>query len=136
MSRPDIEANPPKPNSTAAQRERDNNDSNKINAEHVEKLDTIEVYDDEMIAAKRRDVIDSDARGYVDPDLQISPEEDKRIRWMIHKRSVKSDYAKSTPLNSRSVLPIMCCVYIVQALDKGALGPVSIMGKSSFSVLI
>lgn len=27
-----------------------------------------------------------------------------------------------------SVLPIMCVVYLTQALDKGALGPISIMG--------
>lgn len=33
----------------------------------------------------------------------------------------------SRPL-TRSVLPLMCLVYIVQALDKGSLGPASIMG--------
>jgi hypothetical protein len=26
------------------------------------------------------------------------------------------------------VLPLLCCVYLTQALDKGALGPISIMG--------
>ncbi|WRT63808.1 uncharacterized protein IL334_000733 [Kwoniella shivajii] len=57
-------------------------------------------------------VADDEARNYVNPDLIISDEESKRMRRRIHKR----------------VLPLMCLAYITQAMDKGTLGPASIMG--------
>ncbi|WVR03573.1 hypothetical protein IAU60_000565 [Kwoniella sp. DSM 27419] len=78
--------------------------------EHAESAD----HDRDLEAIKARDhtVADDDARDYVDPDLIISEEESKKMRWRIHKR----------------VLPLMCLAYVTQAMDKGTLGPASIMG--------
>lgn len=57
-------------------------------------------------------VVDDKADGYVNPDVVITPEENKRLRHKIHKR----------------ILPLLCLAYLLQALDKGTLGTASIMG--------
>ncbi|WWD08936.1 hypothetical protein V865_007051 [Kwoniella europaea PYCC6329] len=71
-------------------------------------------FDDDVLKADRdrHEVADDEARNYVDPDLVISEAESKRMRRRIHRR----------------VLPLMCLAYIAQAMDKGTLGPASIMG--------
>ncbi|WWC85847.1 uncharacterized protein L201_000714 [Kwoniella dendrophila CBS 6074] len=81
--------------------------------EHVE--DAHDEYQDVETLKAGRDhveVADDEARNYVNPDLIITEEESKRMRNRIHKR----------------VLPLMCLAYITQAMDKGTLGPASIMG--------
>ncbi|OCF31218.1 hypothetical protein I316_07187 [Kwoniella heveanensis BCC8398] len=84
-----------------------------VHAENLEHVNSVDRYHDDIEAIKGRDlVVDDDARGYVDPNLIITDEENKKMRWKIHKR----------------VLPLMCLAYITQALDKGTLGPASIMG--------
>ncbi|KAK1926885.1 major facilitator superfamily domain-containing protein [Papiliotrema laurentii] len=57
-------------------------------------------------------VADSDARDYLDPTVVITEEESQQLKRKIH----------------RKVLPLMCLAYLTQALDKGTLGPASIMG--------
>jgi hypothetical protein len=68
-------------------------------------------------------VADTEARGYVDPNLIITEEENKTMRRKIHKRY--SSFTISASCSRYRVLPLMCLVYIVQALDKGTLGPAS-----------
>ncbi|WWC58155.1 uncharacterized protein I303_100690 [Kwoniella dejecticola CBS 10117] len=84
-------------------------------SEHFEVAPEHEAYHDvDAIKADRdrHQVADDEARNYVNPDLVITEEESRRMRRKIHRR----------------VLPLMCLAYITQAMDKGTLGPASIMG--------
>ena len=58
--------------------------------------------------------------------VAISEAENKRLRRKIHARSVffTSTLNRLTP----RILPLMCMAYMIQALDKGVIGPASIMG--------
>jgi hypothetical protein len=67
-------------------------------------------------------VADTDAADYVDPTLVLSKEEDRRLWKLVMTRWEFSCFLK------QRVLPVMCVAYITQSLDKGALGPASIMG--------
>ncbi|WOO79139.1 putative transporter [Vanrija pseudolonga] len=58
------------------------------------------------------EVVDSEARGYVDHTVVITPEVDARLRRKIHLR----------------ILPLLCLGYLCQALDKGTITSSSIMG--------
>ena len=43
--------------------------------------------DQELVPGKYNEVVrDSDAKGYLDPTIVISDDENKRLRWMINKR--------------------------------------------------
>lgn len=77
----------------------------------VDKVDVVykETVEDVEYGKGGNRVADDVADGYVNPDIVISPEENKRLRRKIHKR----------------VLPLLCLAYLLQALDKGTLGTAS-----------
>lgn len=71
------------------------------------------------------DVGDTEAAGYINPNIVITPEENRRLRNRILKRQVLSSRVSNL---QHSILPILCVAYITQGLDKGTLGSASIMG--------
>ncbi|KZO90461.1 MFS general substrate transporter, partial [Calocera viscosa TUFC12733] len=83
---------------------------NKHQVEHFEQSE--KAMSEDLADVKGRQIVDEEARGYVDSNLQIDDAEVRRLRRRIDRR----------------ILPLLCLAYLCQALDKGTLGTASIMG--------
>lgn len=61
-------------------------DDDKLGTEHVEQVDGRRESQDEFKGISGNRAADNDARNYLNPDIVISPELNKKLRRRIHKR--------------------------------------------------